>query len=111
MGKGECAFWKTILRLGKERELPEVFTLDVSWSSPGSSHLWVAAGFNLRIADPLSSPIRNVPMLNQRRDPSPTALRSPLSPRERDRNQNTSPLPGETGDRKAVGEGSLLDFD
>jgi hypothetical protein len=50
-------------------------------------------------------------MLNQRRDPSPTALRSPLSPRERDRNQNTSPLPGETGDRKAVGEGSLLDFD
>src|SRR5208337_4079092 len=31
------------------------------------------------------------------RDPSPTALRSPLSPTERDRNQNHSPLPGGEG--------------
>src|SRR5271167_3322640 len=31
------------------------------------------------------------------KDPSPTALRSPLSPTERDRNQNHTPLPGGEG--------------
>jgi hypothetical protein len=40
------------------------------------------------------------------RDPSPTALRFPLSPRERAGILIFIPLQGERGDRKAVGEGS-----
>ena len=46
-------------------------------------------------------------MHHPRIDPSPTALRSPLSPRERAAILIFIPLQGERGDRKAVGEGSL----
>ncbi len=44
-------------------------------------------------------------MRHPRIDPSPTALRSPLSPRERATVLFFIPLQGERGDRKAVGEG------
>jgi hypothetical protein len=53
-------------------------------------------------------------MHHARVDPSPTALRSPLSPWERVGILIFIPLQGERGNRKAVGEGSLstpLDFD
>ena len=46
-------------------------------------------------------------MYRPRVDPSPTALRFPLSPRERAGILIFIPLQGERGDRKAVGEGSL----
>jgi len=50
---------------------------------------------------------RELYMQRPRRDPSPTALRSPLSPWERALLILSLSL-GERGDRKAVGEGSLL---
>ena len=46
-------------------------------------------------------------MRHLRVDPSPPALRSPLSPRERVGILILIPLQGERGDRKAGGEGSL----
>ena len=53
-------------------------------------------------------------MHHPRIDPSPTALRSPLSPRRGIKIKTSALSLGERGDRKAVGEGSLStpsDFD
>ena len=58
--------------------------------------------------------MRGAARATPRLDPSPTALRSPLSPRERATILIFIPLHGERGDRKAVGEGSFfnrIDFD
>jgi hypothetical protein len=51
--------------------------------------------------------VQQLRMHHLRIDPSPPALRSPLSPRERVGILIFIPLQGERGDRKAGGEGSL----